>query len=290
MAGEPKQREFVECRTPGGRVLARVEIVARAKTDALPGEVHPLVLIPAEEALLYGEERLQLRERGRYEYRLLPTNGAPNDLALLQHRGVQRSGVETPGEDRGLIEPQDHCGLFPLTVVRRDDPMQLPLARGSVEVRSLKLGYREHYRGMLSFIAEKCAGLLLDSRAPTRLRLDTLWQEDSRVLEQQLEFLRHTLGSSGFRAAVDQVLRSPHHPLHEEKEDRSIPRPLNPAKEFARQIAMSTQRLAVPVTHPLHPTIQSLPSRVSIRSRTDFLDTAENRFAKMVLRKSVRDR
>ena len=35
--------------------------------------------------------------------------------------------------------------------------------------------------------------------------------------------------------------------------------------------------------HPLHATIQSLPARVSVQARTDFLDTAENRFAKMVL-------
>ena len=183
----------------------------------------------------------------------------------------------------GLIEPLDHCGLLPLTVIRRGDALERPLARGSVEVRSLKIGYREHYRGMLSYIAEKCAGLLLDCRAPTKLRLDTLWQQDSRILEQQLEFLRYTLESPAFRAAVDEVLRNPHRRLEDEREERDISRPFKPGRDFARQIAVASRRAAVPETHPLHATVQSLPARVSVPVRTDFLDTAENRFAKMVL-------
>ena len=283
MVAEPRQREFVECRTAEGRLLAIIEIVAPASSGALSWETQPLVLFSAEEARRNGEESLQLRERGRYEYRLKPAPGAPMDLGLLPQRGVQPSRVESQGEERGLIEPQDYCGLLPLTVIRRGDAMQRPLARGSVEVRSLKLGYREHYRGMLSYIAEKCAGLLLDCRAPTRLRLNTLWQQDSRTLEQQLEFLRFTLESPAFRAAVDEVLRNPHRRLEAEREERDISRRFKPGKDFAQQIAVASNRVAVPPSHPLQPTIQSLPARVSMQSRFDFLDTAENRFAKMVL-------
>ena len=284
MAAEPRQREVVECKNSRGpAVLAVVEIFAPDGSEAYSGEAHPLVLLTAEEAQRNGEERLQLRERGRYEYRLKPASGVSEDLALLPQRGVQPSRAQSSGEDRGLIEPLDHCGLLPLTVIRRGDAQERPLARGSVEVRSLKIGYREHYRGMLSYIAEKCAGLLLDCRAPTKLRLDTLWQQDSRILEQQLEFLRYTLESPAFRAAVDEVLRNPHRRLEDEREERDISRPFKPGRDFARQVAVAARRTAVPETHPLHAAVQSLPARVSVPVRTDFLDTAENRFAKMVL-------
>ena len=283
MSAETRQRERVECRTPEGRLLATVDIFAPVGSESLGAGTHPLLLLPPEEARRHAEARLQLRERGRYEYCLKPVSGAPDDLALLPQRGVQPSTVESPGEDRGLIEPQDYCGLFPLTVIRRGDAAQSPLARGAVEVRSLKIGYRDHYRGMLSYIAEKCSGLLLDSRAPTKLRLDTLWRENSRIMEQQLEFLRHTLESSPFRAAVDQVLSNPHRRLEDKREERDISRPFKPGRDFARQVVMATRRVVVPAEHPLHATIASLPSRVSVSSRTDFLDTAENRFAKMVL-------
>ncbi len=283
MAMEPKRREFVECKTPEGHLLATLEIIAPSGSDTLSAETHPLVLISPEEAWDNSEERLQLQERGRYEYRLKPATGAPIGLTLLRERGVQPSRIVTEEEDRGLIEPQDHCGLFPLTIIRRGDATQRPLARGSVEVRSLKLGYREHYRGMLSFIAEKCSGLLLDCRAPTRLRLSTLWQQDSHILEQQLEFLRYTLESLAFRSAVDEVLRNPHRRLEGELEERDISRPFKPGRDFARQVAKTKRRVALPDSHPLHATIKSLPARISVQSRTDFLDTAENRFAKMVV-------
>jgi hypothetical protein len=136
---------------------------------------------------------------------------------------------------------------------------------------------------MLSFIAEKCAGLLLDSRSPTRLRLDSFWQHDSRILEQQFEFLRYMVESTAFRAAVDEVLRNPHRRLEEEREEVDLSRPFKPGKDFARQIGVASRRVAIPNTHPLRVTIASLPARVSVPSSSDFLDTAENRFAKMVL-------
>lgn len=130
MPAKPSQRECVECLTPEGRVLATVEIFAPLNDRPLSSEDHPMVLLPAEEARRNSEEPLQLRERGRYEYRLQPAPGAPADLALLPQRGVLPSRVNSAGENRGLIEPQDYCGLFPLTVIRRGDATERPLARG----------------------------------------------------------------------------------------------------------------------------------------------------------------
>lgn len=280
---EAKQRVAVGCYTPEGRLLATVEIIAPRNSTTLPVEQHPLVLLSAEEARQHGEECLQLQEQQRYEYILKPAPGAPADLALLAQHGIQPSQVASGGEDHGLLEPRDQCGLFPLMVIRRGDAMQQPVAQGNIEVRSLKLGYRDHYRGMLLFIAEKCAGLLLDSRAPTRLRLDTLWQIDSRILEQQLEFLRYTLASSSFLTAIDEVLRNPHRRLDVELEAQNTSRPFKASKNFARQIATASRRVALPPAHPLHASIPSWPAQVVVPARTDFLDTTENRFAKMVL-------
>ena len=121
---------------------------------------------------------------------------------------------------------------------------------------------------------------------PTRLRLAPDWRTSRAVLEQQLEFLRHTLESSAFGGAVDQILRSPHRRLEDEAEQRQINRAFKSGKELARQIARAGDRVALPPTHPLRqalPRLNSLPRRVSVTVRNDFLDTPENRFAKMVL-------
>jgi predicted component of viral defense system (DUF524 family) len=286
MAAQPQSPAVVECKTPEGRTLAQVLIWPPRDSETRTGESHPLVRWSEVEAHERGEEPVQMRERGRYIYRLKPADGVTHTLALLEGRGITRSPASDGGNDEGFIEPGDHCGLLPIVVVRRDDNSCSPLARGAVEVRSLKLGYREHYRGMLSDIAERASGLLLDSRAPARLRLTTDWKEHRAMLEQQLEFLRHLIESSRFRAAVDEVLRNPHRRLEEEREERSVSQPFKAGRDFARQVAISAKRQGLPEKHPLrqaNPKLGSLPSQVSIRRKSDFLDTAENRFAKMVL-------
>ncbi|MDD2883097.1 MAG: DUF2357 domain-containing protein [Rhodoferax sp.] len=282
MTAEPIPYGEVECRTPEGRLLATVKIATLTPAVKEPHIVQQrsLIMLSGDEARQNSEERLQLRERGRYEYRLKPVGGEPLELTLLEDRCVHPSPVES---DRGLIEPQDYCGLLPLTVISRYNPDR-PLARGSIEVRSVKLGYREHYRGMLTCISKICAGLLMDCRAPTRLKLDTLWRDNHHIIEQQLEFLRYTLESSPFRSAIDEVLRNPHRRLEDNREERDISRPFKPGRDFARQIAVASRRVEVPEGHPLRSAgIRSLPAKVSVQSRTDFLDTAENRFVKMVL-------
>jgi len=286
MPAEPQNPAVVECRTSQGRVLARVLVWPPRGSENLGGEAHPLTRWSDAEAQAWGEEPIQLRERCRYVYRLKAAEGVTLPLALMEGRGITRSPGADGGEDQGFIEPGDHCGLLPFVVVRRDDTEEAPLARGSAEVRSVKLGYRSHYRGMLSFIAERAAGLLLDSRAPARLRLATDWKRHRTLLEQQLEFLRHTLESSAFSAAVDEVLRNPHRRLEDEPDERDISRPFKVGRGFARQVAMAAVRRSVPSNHPLralHPQLESLPAKVTVRRKADFLDTAENRFAKMVL-------
>ena len=278
MPAEIQPSFSVPCRDDQGRVVASVRIWTNRKASGSNGEAADLIRWTDAEAEARSEEAVQLRERGRYIYKVVDGDAG---LELQEAPGIFRSPAELGS---GFIEPGDQCGVLPLTLVRGSDPT--PVARGAVEVRSVKLNYREHYQGMLNHIAGKCAGLLLDSRAPTRLRLSAAWKECPAVLEQQLEFLRHTLESTNFRGAVDQVLRSPHRLLEDERRQQTISQPFKAAKDFARQISKASDRVALPAAHPLrqvHPKLTSLPARIEVATRTDFLDTAENRFVKMVL-------
>lgn len=72
-------------------------------------------------------------------------------------------------------------------------------------------------------------------------------------------------------------------------EVQDISRPFKVGREFARQVGTVAVRSRLPVDHPLrarHPRLTSLPAKVKVRRKADFLDTAENRFAKMVLAES----
>ena len=283
MAVQSWQSVSLDCRTPEGRLVATLEIIATKPAATTTPEEQPLVTLTTDDAFLNSEEPIQLRERSRYEYRLNAVSQVDSDFALMATRIVQPSKVEMRGEDRGVIEPLDYCGLLSLVVIRRGDPNERPIANANVEVRSIKIGYRQQYRQMLEHIADKCSGLLLDCRAPTRLHLNSMWLSDARICEQQLEFLRHTVSSSSFRAAIDQVLHNPHRRIESDVRTRDITRGISGGKDLARQIAISSRRVALPASHPLRDTVASLPTHISVRLRKDYLDTAENRFAKLVL-------
>jgi predicted component of viral defense system (DUF524 family) len=275
MAAEIQSSFAVPCRDTQGRVVANVRIWSARRATVASGESADLIRWSEAESM--GEEQVQLKERGRYLYKIEGASG----LELEESSAIFPSPA-APGE--GFIEPGDQCGVLPLVLIRKSD--STPLARGAVEVRSLKLHSREHYKGMLKHIASKCAGLLLDSRAATRIRLSAAWKKHPEVLEQQLEFLRHTLESPAFRGAVDEVLRNPHRLLEDQRQEQSISRPFKTGKAFARQISKNGSRVSLPESNPLraiHPQLKSLPARIEVTSRTDFLDTAENRFVRMVL-------
>ena len=140
MAAEAQNPAVVECRTPQGRVLARVFVWPPRGSENLDSEAHPLIRWSDAEAQTRGEEAVQLRERCRYVYRLKPAEGVTLPLALVEGRGITRSPAADGGEDEGFIEPGDHCGLLPLVVTRKGDDTETPLARGAAEVRSVKLG------------------------------------------------------------------------------------------------------------------------------------------------------
>lgn len=280
MPAEVQASFAVPCVDAQGRAIATVKIWSARKPTVATGEIADLIRWPDAEAQARGEEPVQLRERGRYIYQIQIENGETG-IVLEERPGISRSPVTGL---EGFIEPGDQCGVLPLTLLREDDLS--PVAWGAVEVRSVKLHYREHYQGMLNHIAGKCLGLLLDSRAPTRLRFSSEWRKNPDALEQQLEFLRHTLESPRFRGAVDEVLRNPHRQLEDERQVQPISHPFKAGREFARQISKAGDRVCLPESHPLrqlHPKLTSLPARIEVAKRSDFLDTAENRFVKMVL-------
>lgn len=260
-------------------MVATIELVATGDQSGR----HPIVMLDEDEAYQHGEERVQLLERARYEYRLKSSGKAPRNLGLVAGRGIQPSRIVASDEERGLIEPADYCGLLTLAVAVRDDPGARPIAQVSVEVRSLKMGYRDHYRGMLSYIGERSAGLLIESRASTSLKLTTLWRVDSRLMEQQLEFLRDIIESPMFKSSMNQIIRNPHQRLEAEMKTVSMFHPLRSTRGLITQLTKSGDRVPVPIGHPIRKILSTLPRSVSVRRRVDLTDTPENRFIKSIL-------
>lgn len=264
-----------------GREVAELRIWSAKRGEASKGDDTPLYEAPPEIAAAFGEQALQLRERERYEFQIFEEGKPSENLSLRDWGGVIQSKISP---NAGTIETGDFCGTLPLQVCRADQSSD-PIGGGLIEVRSVKMSYREDYRAMLDAIAKKSAALLLDSQSRTQLSLESDWSDDSPLIEQQLEFLRHTLESPEFRTAIDQILRSPHQRLERENEQRRVDQAGKIDRAIVRQLTRgSGDRLPLPTDHPASKQgLTSVPRYVEVaRGRNDF-DTAENRFVKMIL-------
>lgn len=246
---------------------------ARADNETKPA---PLAEATPEEMRLWGEERIQLLENRRYEYQISGESG----LRLRLVEGV----VTRSGFDKllgtGSIEPGSNVGLLTLEA---EDANGLLVARASVEVRSTKLEYREHYRQMLEDITDLCADLLLQVRAPAQGLFQPDPNERPETIAQRYSFLKHLLSTSEFRDAIARILADPHTKPVIEETRREIGRGFKPDGQLLRQLAAGNPRQNVPAGHPLRARMATVPTHLTIRQQAETLDTAENRFVRYAL-------
>ena len=266
----------VPCRDVEGRLAGVLRLVqADNKSDSIR-------ILSPEEARQHGEESVQLLEGRSYDFELINPRGSLR---------LQANGVVKPSSIRptiGRIDTGVETGL--LHLVLEDPQTKAPVARGAVEVLSSKINYREDYRGMLSFVADECSGLLFDIRATARMRLAPKFRPGPYNLQRQLEFLRAELTSRSFVAALQRVTAMPHQKLQAQWEERGISRLRKGGRDLARQIGSATARVPVPPGSIPAQTMRalgiadpSLPRVISVRRQVDSLDTPENRFVKYVL-------
>lgn len=267
---------LVPCRDFEGRLAGVLRLVqADRKSDSIR-------ILAAEEARRHGEEAIQLLEGCSYDFELLNPRGK---LRIQANRVVKPSSIRPT---IGRIDTGVETGL--LQLVLEDAQSNDPVARGSVEVLSAKINYRQDYRGMLSFIADECSELLFDIRASARMRLAPKFKPGLHNLQRQLEFLTAELTSRRFVAALQRVIAMPHQKLQAQWEEQGISRLRKGGRDLARQIGSAKARVPVPTHSAVGQTMRalgiespSLPRVVLVRRQVDSLDTPENRFVKYVL-------
>ena len=276
----------VPFRSPSGAVVAHVTLTP--VKDAETASTAPLVEKDEEDVREHGETTVQLRESERYEYEVIPGNGA--DLRLRCSLSRRRRSLGTGGEkpDAGLIETRSFCGTLLLELVEGEvDDAKAAVASALVDVRSLKLDYRTEYRGMLRRLSDEIAGLAADARSSAKagFRSNFEDQTDEGWLQIQLELLRETLDSADFSAALQRILSYPHERLTTVSDPISTAQPLRWTPSVVRQLVIGNPRNLVPASHPLRTQLglESVAERVRVPRKARDLDTMENRFVKFAL-------
>jgi len=273
-------------RSPSGAVVAHVTLIP--VKDAENAATAPLTETDEEDAREHGETTVQLRESERYEYEVVPTNGA--DLRLRCSLSSRRRSLGAGGGklDAGLIETRSFCGTLLLELVEGEvDDAKTAVASALLDVRSLKLEYRTEYRGMLRRLSDEIVGLVADARSSTKVGFRSTFEDRKNAGWQQiqLELLRETLDSADFSAALQRILSFPHERLSTVSDSVSTDRPICWTPSAVRQLVTSNPRREVPATHPLRTqlSLKSVAERVQVPRKSRDLDTLENRFVKFAL-------
>ena len=237
-------------------------------------ESDTLLKLPVDEAERNGEESVQLLEGSSYEYEL-----PPGYILSQPSRSIVRPSRVHPYH--GRITPGIYVGRLALTI-EHDEYAPVEIA---VEVRSVKAEYRSEYRKMLEDITAECTELLMIHSSPVTQRFTVDYDCDPRTLYQRFSFVKSIVDSDEFRNAVHRVISMPvtHWTHQTEEHDIRRARRITPAQ--LRQMASRSDRIKLPEKHPLRGRIgmRSVPSRLTAETRTDTVDTPENRFVKHAL-------
>ena len=258
----------VSCHDRDGRAIATLRITP-ASDDS------PLTELDAAEARRLNVPRTQLRENGRYWCELIEPRDADARIACSLIRST------SPNPKLVLIETGAHVGLLRIDAVRASGD---PVGTAHIDVRSVKLGEREHHRAMLDDIAARLTALLHDARSSSVMPLLAAWRDEPHFLQYQIEFVCETLDTSAFRGALERIFAMPHMRLRRtEWRVQPIGKQVKHSRALVRELVSGEQRVNVPASHRLAARMNNVPSHITVPRKIDDIDTPENQLVKFVL-------
>ena len=207
------------------------------------------------------------------------------NIRLSEGYNLQPSEVVTQSKlnpSTGRISPNIYVGTLSIGIL--DLEKNEKCGEVKLEVQSVKASYREDYRFMLEEITEKCTDLLLQHGSPVSQTFEVDFNADAKTLYQRFAFLKSILDSSEFNDAVHKFLSSPVTRWKESETEKDIRGVRRINNNVLRQIATASNRVDLPLDHPLKSTLQSIPSKIRITYKSETVDTPENRFVKHALK------
>lgn len=228
--------------------------------------------IDKAEAEEWCEATLQLVEGCAYEYHI-------PGLLLCELPGlVRRSSIDSYS---GRLTPINYVGTLSIDILHPGTSA----VRGNLklEVRSIKMNYRDHYRHMLGEIADKCNELILQSETPLSVMVEPLFSGKPETLYQRFAFLKSLIDSREFSDAVNKIISNPISAWQEHSEAVDIRKIKRFNSNQIKQLCTSSRRSPLDANHTLFNMMSSLPETLISAIKVQTLDTPENRFIKHAL-------
>ena len=256
----------------------KIEIPIEANDESIKieiwGEQSEQTVFISDDAEEKGESKYQLREGCFYEYAV--SKGYQIEAAIS---GIVIPSRKNPSEGRLL--PNIHVGTLLLKIIKEG----YECGTTEIEIRSIKLSYREDYRKMLGDIAEQCTELLMLHTSPVIQRFKPDENADSKTLYERFAFIKSVLESDEFDEAVQKILSSPVTKWTETETVKDIRRIRRFKRHEIRQICSLGNRVGLPENHYLKKNgiLESVPLSLTVNHKTETADTPENRFVKHAL-------
>lgn len=259
----------------GKELLISTETVYGAVSVRIIAEEHgePTIFELDEwEAFEHGEARVQLMEGCFYEYEVL------GDYLLRPSPAVVPSRINRA---MGRLTPHVYVGTLTIEVIRWPDG--IGCGEIKIEIRSKKASYRGDYRLMLEGITERCTDLLFYYNAPVAHPFTPDYLTDPQTLYQRFAFVNAVLTNREFEIAFQKITRNPITKWAGEAMEQDIRNVGKPNRKTMAQLATRGNRMALSHNCGPRSRLASVPSRITVNSKIDSVDTPENRFVKHAL-------
>lgn len=158
----------------------------------------------------------------------------------------------------------------------------LLLGSVSLEIISSKLHYLSDYRAMLKDIASYVTEIIADRFAPVQQGFVPFIERDALSLYQQFAFVRAFASSPDFKAALQQIMNSPHQSWLQIADESRMDSGIRLTSRTLRSIV--TGRRRVPVPAEFDSPISTVPIAIETQRFTQDVDNPENRFVAWMLR------
>ena len=230
--------------------------------------------ISEEEAMEFGECKIQLKEGCTYEYQF-------SDEKIKFKEGSKKNTIISYSKfskHKGTINPNIYVGTHSLEI--DDSPILL-----QIEVRSVKSDYRSDYQFMLENITDKCTDLIMQIDSPITQNFETSFDTDSQTLYQRFCFVKSLINSIEFEEAVQKVVSNPTTKWEEEQEEKDIRGIRRFTQKSIKQLVTKGNRIEISDAHFLNKLykLTSIPLKIDSTRKIESTDTPENRFIKHAL-------
>ncbi|MEN9303073.1 MAG: hypothetical protein RL264_1502 [Bacteroidota bacterium] len=237
----------------------------------IKGDVNTLFEISDQDAMQYGEAKIQLKEGCTYEYQF-------SDETIFFKEGSKKNAIVSFskfGKHKGSFNPNILVGTHSLEI--NNSPILLP-----IEVRSVKSEYRSDYRFMLESITERCTDLIMQIDSPINQHFETDFNKNPETLYQRFSFVKSLIDSKEFEEAIQKIVSNPTTKWEEEHEEKDIRRIRRFNQKNIKQLVTKSNRLQISSNHFLNKSygLTSIPTKIDSTRKTESIDTAENRFIK----------